>query len=128
MKKTIQEQSEMVSKQSTVEENESDEPSWKKNVASLVGKNCRWSTIVPSKCNGINKENIVLHLCDTKGVANKQVKTPEEAQSFLKSDDILQIIIKYTNEQIMQKSATIRDMSYMKQPNMTEIKAIVGLL
>lgn len=99
-----------------------------RNVASLLGKNGhRWSTKQPSRRGRTTAANLVIRLPGGKGNA-RILQSPEEAWNLLFNEEMLDIIVLFTNEEIIRKRESITAQSYTKLTNKIEVKAFIGLL
>lgn len=58
----------------------------------------------------------------------REVKTPLEVWSLLFPDELLEIIVRHTNEEINRKLVNLSSQSYYCEINLTEMKAFIGLL
>ena len=99
-----------------------------RNIGRLVGKNGhRWSTQLPSRYGRTRRENIVTHLPGPKREA-RILQSPEQAWNLLFNEQMIDIIVLYTNEEITRQSGDMVAQSYTKSTNKTEVKAFIGLL
>lgn len=99
-----------------------------RNISSLLGKNGhRWTTQEPARQGRTRRENIVLHLPGPKNEARTQ-QSLEKIWDLLINENIFNIIVRYTNEEITRRSMGILTQSYTKPTDNVEIRAFIGLL
>ena len=88
-----------------------------RNISSLLGKNGhRLTTQEPARQGRTRRENLVLHLPGPKNEA-KTVQSAEKIWDLLMNEQIFDIIIRYTNEEITRKCSEILTQSYTKPTN-----------
>ena len=124
-----EQQSDTDNEQTEDDDEEQRDPSTsQRNVASILGKNGhRWTTQAPARQGRPRRENIVLHLPGPKQEA-RNVRSPLESWNLLFSEEILDIIVMHTNQEILRKCQSGLPQSYKKTTNTTEVKAFIGLL
>jgi len=83
----------------SIEDNEPPKKKARRDISSLTGKNFQWFTN-PSKRTFNRLSTVPNFNAKGKGAA-ENVSSPIEAWSLLFSDDILNIILKYTNQEIV---------------------------
>lgn len=98
--------------------------------AYFYGKNrYKWSKSQPASSR-TRAENIILHLPWLKGsAASNAPTTPYEAWSLLVTENILDLIVEYTNRKITDESHKYGGTStFVDHTDKVEIKALLGLL
>lgn len=100
-----------------------------KRLSILKGKSgYKWSSDVPEKRGRRQKRNLVSHLPGAKGAA-RNISSPVEAWNLLFSDEILNLVVIHTNEEIFRRCSILPNrQSYQKDTDILEIKALIGLL
>ncbi|XP_072380563.1 uncharacterized protein [Diabrotica undecimpunctata] len=99
-----------------------------RNIPSLLGKNGhRWSTQAPARQGRTRRKNIVIHLPGPKGEAST-VQSPEQSWNLLFNEQIIDVIVLHSNEEVIRKCNDIRQQSYTRPATRTEVKAFIGLL
>lgn len=94
---------------------------------SLKGKNGhRWSSLPGSRKGRPVRDNIVTHLPGAK-LAARTIKTVLEAWCLLISVDIINNIVKYTNEEIQRRAVFNSGYSYAGSTDDCEMYAFLGL-
>ncbi|XP_018403103.1 PREDICTED: piggyBac transposable element-derived protein 3-like [Cyphomyrmex costatus] len=91
----------------------------------LYGKdNYKWLTKAPESRD---RKSIPIYLPGCKQEA-REMRTPLEMWSLLFSDELLEIIVKHTNEEINRRLINLSSQSYYRKTDLIEIKAFIGLL
>ncbi|KAJ8948707.1 hypothetical protein NQ318_017875 [Aromia moschata] len=123
-----EQQSDTDNEQSEKDEGEKECSTSRRNVSSILGKNGhRWSIEVPTRLGRPRRESIVLHLPGPKREA-KYVRFPIESWNLLFNEQMMNIIVLHTNEEISRKCQNALPQSYKKPTSTTEIKGFIGLL
>ncbi|XP_023239706.1 uncharacterized protein LOC111638264 [Centruroides sculpturatus] len=93
-----------------------------------VGRDAtRWSKIELSPSLGPNKGKVSTHLPGPVGEA-RMAKSIMECWNLFVSEDILRIVVKYTNEQIKRIQPNYKRERDVKLTDLIEIKALVGIM
>ncbi|XP_023222340.1 uncharacterized protein LOC111623851 [Centruroides sculpturatus] len=111
------------------EESEEEEESLLQGLQPLyLGRDATgWSKIELSPSLGPNKGNVSTHLPGPVGEA-RMAESIMECWNLFVSDDILQIVVQYTNEQIKRIQSKFKRERDAKLTDLVEIKALVGIL
>lgn len=109
------------------ETNDDDEPALDK--AFVIGKDnkTKWTMRPPSTARRTKSHNIVVHLPGVKGEA-KKAKTVLECWECLFTEDILETMIKYTNQYIDTIKGRFSRERDIKHTDLIELRAFIGLL
>ncbi|XP_018398737.1 PREDICTED: piggyBac transposable element-derived protein 4-like [Cyphomyrmex costatus] len=91
----------------------------------LYGKdNYKWLTKAPESKG---RKSITSHLPGCKQEA-REMRTPLEIWSLLFPDELLEIIVQHTNEEINRRLINLSNQPYYCETDLSEIKAFIGLL
>jgi len=111
------------------EDNEPPKKKAKRSISFLAGKNFEWF-MNPSERTFNRLNSVPNFIAKGKGAA-ENISSPIEAWSLLFSDDVLNIILKYTNQELEQKRSNLltkKMYAYYEMLDMLELKALIGLL
>ncbi|XP_018368816.1 PREDICTED: uncharacterized protein LOC108764906 [Trachymyrmex cornetzi] len=91
----------------------------------LYGKdNYKWLTKAPES---EGRKSITIHLPECKQEA-REMTTPLDIWSLLFPDELLEIIVKHTNEEINRRLVNLSSQPYYCETDLIEMKAFIGLL
>jgi len=113
----------------TEEDSEDNEPPKKKarrSISALREKGIQWF-MNPAERTFNRLNSVPNFIAKGKGAA-ENVSSPIEAWSLLFSDDVLNIILKYSNQEIERSRHINTTYSSYKTLDMLELKAFIGLL
>lgn len=103
-------------------------PAGMRSTKTLYGKNrYKWTSREPEPRGRKAAERLVTHLPGLMGDATS-VTSPIEAWSLLMPDELLNVIVSFTNVEISLKRESINDQTYTHAINLQELKAFLGLL
>ena len=108
---------------------EDDLPLYDRLLCTIVGKDgtSKWKTIPPRQNSRTRIHNIVTHLPGVKSVA-KHATTPIEAWETFFTEEMLQLIVEYTNLEIQRIRGNYSRERNANLTNIVELKALIGLL
>lgn len=91
----------------------------------LYGKdNYKWPMKAPESRG---RRSNVMHIAKCKETA-AEARTPLESWTLLFPDEMLEVVVKHTNEEINRIFVNISNQTYHYVTNLTEMKAFIGLL
>ena len=98
-------------------------------LCTIVGKGgtAKWETIPPRQNSRTRIHNIVTHLLGVKSAA-KRAATPTEAWKTFFTEEILQLIVEYTNLEFQYIRGNYSRERNANPTNIVELKALIGLL